>query len=48
MSEELKNLGIKLETLTNKLNEVIACLSENELTRKIEVDYLEEEEKKEE
>ncbi len=46
----IKGLEAEVETLKEKLNEVISCLADNELTRKSIVDYIypEEEEEKEE
>lgn len=44
MSEELKNkievLELQVETLTNKVNEVVSCLEDNELSRKVPVEYI--------
>lgn len=56
MTEEnkIELLEAKLEVVTQKLNEVISCLEDNELTRKLSVEYLypedmqEEEEREEE
>ena len=45
MSDELKE---KIELLEEKVNEIILCLEENNLFRKIPIDYLEEEEGEEE
>lgn len=54
MTEELlkrlQSVEAEVETLKEKLNEVVSCLADNELTRKSVVDYLypeEEEEDKE-
>jgi len=41
-------LASKVDELTNKLNEVIAVLQDNDLNRKIPVDYIYSEEEKEE
>lgn len=37
---KIEVLEEKVEILTEKLNEVISCLEDNELTRKLGVDYL--------
>ncbi len=41
-------LASRVDELTNKLNEVIAVLQDNDLNRKIPVDYIYSEEEKEE
>jgi hypothetical protein len=52
MTEELlkrlQSVEAEVETLKEKLNEVISCLADNELTRKSVVDYLYPEEEEEE
>lgn len=44
MTEELNAkieiLEGKVELLTQKLNEVISCLEDNELSRKVTIDYI--------
>jgi len=40
LKENTLLLASKVDELTNKLNEVIAVLQDNELTRKISVDYI--------
>ena len=48
MQELLDSLPSKVESLTNKVNEVVACLNENEIYRKVPVEFIEEEQKQEE
>jgi len=40
LKENTLLLASKVDELTNKLNEVIAVLQDNDLTRKISVDYI--------
>lgn len=43
MEELRKNIELlesKVESLTQKINEVIACLEDNEIYRKVSVDYV--------
>lgn len=47
LKENVLLLASKIDEVTNKLNEVIAVLQENNLTRKIEVDYIHPEETEE-
>ena len=42
--EKIKALEEEIKLIKNKLNEIVACLSENNLNRKVEVEYLFEEE----
>ena len=52
MTEELKNkvelLEVKVDSLTQKVNELVSCLEDNELYRKVSVDYIYPEKKEEE
>jgi len=44
MTEELKKavevLEVKVEALTQKVNELVSCLEDNELYSKVAVDYI--------
>ena len=51
MTEEKTKVEVleeKVEVLTQKLNEVVSCLEDNKLSRKVAVDYIYPEEEKEE
>ena len=48
LKENILLVASKLDELTNKVNEIVAVLSENNLTRKIAVDYIYNEEETEE
>lgn len=48
LNDLLGNFEKKVESLTQKVNEVVLCLEDNKLYRKVAVEYVYSEEEKEE
>lgn len=47
LTKKIELLENKVNILTEKMNEIIVCLDDNELSRKVTIDYIEAEEEAE-